>query len=54
MSLTVHPLDSHRLADLDAVFQARGCSVARSCYCIYYRVTNREYQQLEGDRKSVV
>lgn len=34
----VHPLTPGRMADLDAVFQARGCSVAKGCYCMYYRV----------------
>ncbi len=41
MPLTVHPLTSERLADLDTVFQARGCSVAKSCYCMYYRVPGK-------------
>ena len=37
MALTVHPLTPERMTDLDAVFQARGCSVAKHCYCMYYR-----------------
>jgi GNAT superfamily N-acetyltransferase len=37
MPLTVHPLTADRMADLDAVFRARGCSVARNCWCMYYR-----------------
>lgn len=37
MTLTVLPLTAERMPDLDAVFQARGCSVARNCYCMYYR-----------------
>jgi GNAT superfamily N-acetyltransferase len=41
--LTALPLTANRMQDLDTVFQARGCSVARNCYCIYYRVTSREY-----------
>jgi GNAT superfamily N-acetyltransferase len=41
MPLTVHPLTPERLTDLDAVFQARGCSVAKNCYCMYYRVSGK-------------
>lgn len=33
----VEPLSLDRLADLDAVFGARGCAEARRCYCMYYR-----------------
>lgn len=39
MLLTVHPLTPERMADLDALFQARGCSVAKPCYCMYYRLS---------------
>ncbi|HEX5045326.1 MAG TPA: GNAT family N-acetyltransferase [Candidatus Polarisedimenticolaceae bacterium] len=41
--LTIHPLTPERWPDLEAVFGARGCSIARSCWCMAYRVT--------GDRK---
>ena len=37
MKLTVHPLTPERWPDLEALFNARGCSVARSCWCMYYR-----------------
>ncbi|MEP6998313.1 MAG: GNAT family N-acetyltransferase [Betaproteobacteria bacterium] len=37
MKLTVLPLTSKRWADLEALFNARGCSVARGCWCMYYR-----------------
>lgn len=37
MTLTVLPLTPSRMPDLDALFQARGCSVAKPCYCMYYR-----------------
>ncbi|HMW24035.1 MAG TPA: GNAT family N-acetyltransferase [Burkholderiaceae bacterium] len=37
MSLTVLPLTPERLPDLDTVFQARGCSIAKACYCMHYR-----------------
>jgi GNAT superfamily N-acetyltransferase len=39
MKLAVHPLTPDRWADLEAVFQAPGCSVARGCWCMYYRTS---------------
>lgn len=41
MPLAVLPLTSERMPDLDAVFQARGCSVAKNCYCMYYRKSGK-------------
>lgn len=35
--LTVRPLTPGRWGDLEAIFKARGCSVARGCWCMYYR-----------------
>lgn len=37
MKLTVRPLTPSRWTDLEALFNARGCSVARQCWCMYYR-----------------
>jgi ribosomal protein S18 acetylase RimI-like enzyme len=37
MKLNVLPLTPERWPDLEALFKARGCSVARSCWCMYYR-----------------
>ena len=37
MKLTVHPLTPDRWPDLEAIFNAKGCSVARGCWCMYYR-----------------
>src|SRR6266436_6058493 len=37
MKLTVLPLTPERWPDLGAIFNARGCSVARGCWCMYYR-----------------
>jgi hypothetical protein len=37
MKLTVRPLTPERWPDLEAVFNAKGCSVARGCWCMYYR-----------------
>jgi GNAT superfamily N-acetyltransferase len=40
--LTLHPLTPDRFADLEAVFDAKGCSIARNCWCMYYRVSGKE------------
>lgn len=37
MKLTVLPLTPARWPDLEAVFGARGCSIARMCWCMHYR-----------------
>ena len=41
MALTVRPLTPERFADLEAIFAAKGCSVARGCWCMYYRVSGK-------------
>jgi ribosomal protein S18 acetylase RimI-like enzyme len=35
--LSVRPLTPERWPDLEVIFNARGCSVARACWCMYYR-----------------
>src|SRR6266496_6278772 len=37
MKLAVLPLTPERWPDLEAIFNAKGCSVARGCWCMYYR-----------------
>ncbi len=37
--MVVRPLTPDRWADLEALFHAKGCSVARGCWCMYYRVS---------------
>jgi ribosomal protein S18 acetylase RimI-like enzyme len=37
VKLTVLPLTPERWNDLEALFNAKGCSVARGCWCMYYR-----------------
>jgi GNAT superfamily N-acetyltransferase len=37
MKLTVLPVTPGRWPDLEAVFTARGCSIARGCWCMAYR-----------------
>jgi ribosomal protein S18 acetylase RimI-like enzyme len=37
MKIRVAPLTPARWPDLEAVFKARGCSIARGCWCMAYR-----------------
>jgi GNAT superfamily N-acetyltransferase len=39
MKLTAAPLTLDRWPDLEAVFNAKGCSVARGCWCMAYRLS---------------
>jgi GNAT superfamily N-acetyltransferase len=41
VELDTRPLTAARFRDLEAVFGARGCGVARSCWCMYYRRSGR-------------
>lgn len=49
---TVEPLTPARMPDLDAVFQARGCSVAHQCQCMYYRRRGGTFDDW-GDEDSI-
>lgn len=51
MDLTVEPLTRARWADLEAIFSARGCSVARSCWCMYYRDSGPSTLLAPGERR---
>ena len=48
MKLTVHPLTPDRWSDLEALFNAKGCSVARGCWCMYYRRSGSRAQLPAG------
>jgi len=37
--IDVHPLTPARWPDLEAIFEAKGCSVALGCWCMAYRVS---------------
>jgi GNAT superfamily N-acetyltransferase len=39
MKVTVVPLTPDRWPDLEAIFKAKGCSVARGCSCMAYRLS---------------
>ena len=43
MKINVFPVTPARWPDLEAVFNARGCSVARSCWCMAYRRSGAQY-----------
>jgi GNAT superfamily N-acetyltransferase len=49
MTLVVRPLTPGRWDDLEAIFGARGCSVARGCWCMYYRVSGKGALTRPGD-----
>lgn len=40
--IKLEPLTPERWHDFETVFGERGCSVARSCWCMYYRATGRD------------
>lgn len=42
MTLTVEPLTPARFPDVEALFAARGCSMARQCFCMAYRLSGRK------------
>ena len=50
--LDVAPLTLNRWHDVEAIFNARGCSVARGCWCMYYRVSGAEPAPPPGKRMS--
>jgi predicted GNAT family acetyltransferase len=51
MPITVRPLTPARWNDLESVFNARGCSVARGCWCMYYRVSGKGAYTRPGDEQ---
>jgi ribosomal protein S18 acetylase RimI-like enzyme len=48
MKLTVHPLTPAHWPDLEAIFNAKGCSIARQCWCMYYRRSGGRGKMPEG------
>ena len=48
--LALEPLTPDRWPDLEALFNARGCSVARRCWCMCYRLSGRESGLLSAER----
>lgn len=52
MKLTVHPLTPERWPDLESIFQAKGCSIARSCWCMYYRRSGKSPDLRPGESQT--
>jgi ribosomal protein S18 acetylase RimI-like enzyme len=48
MQLAIHPLTPERWPDLEAIFNAKGCSIARQCWCMYYRRSGGRGKVPEG------
>ena len=48
MKVTVVPVTPDRWSDLEAVFNAKGCSVARGCWCMAYRRSGSRGQLPRG------
>jgi ribosomal protein S18 acetylase RimI-like enzyme len=51
-TLTVLPASPERWPDLEKVFAARGCSVARGCWCMFYRRTGGQASWPIGGSRS--
>ena len=47
-AISVRPLTPARWADFEAVFNAKGCSIARGCWCMFYRRSGAEPPQPKG------
>lgn len=42
MAFTILPLTPARWPDLEALFESKGCSIARGCWCMYYRESGKQ------------
>ena len=52
MEITVYPLTPARWPDLEAIFNARGCSVARGCWCMAYRQSGSQEPSQTGTTRA--
>jgi GNAT superfamily N-acetyltransferase len=43
--LIIQPLTPERWPDLEAIFNAKGGSIARGCWCMYYRQTGAQWNE---------
>lgn len=50
--LEVLPATAARWSDVEAVFGARGCSVARGCWCMFYRHTGKGAEPPAGQTRA--
>ena len=54
MKLTILPVTPERWTDLEAIFKARGCAIARSCWCMAYRRSGSQAQPPPGMTRAEV
>ena len=54
MKLTVLPVTPERWIDLEAIFKAKGCSVARGCWCMAYRLSGSQAPPPPGSTRAEV
>ena len=52
MRMTVKPVTPARWPDVERVFAARGCSVARQCWCMFYRRSGAPPPLRKGRRRA--
>jgi GNAT superfamily N-acetyltransferase len=58
MNITIAPLTPDRWPDLEAVFNSKGCSIARGCWCMAYRLSgarepSRGMTRTQGNRAAL-
>jgi ribosomal protein S18 acetylase RimI-like enzyme len=54
VKLTVLPVTPERWTDLESIFKARGCSVARGCWCMAYRLSGSQAPPPAGTTRAEV
>jgi GNAT superfamily N-acetyltransferase len=52
MNLVVLPLTAERWTDLESIFNAKGCSIARGCWCMYYRRSGKSTDARPGESQT--
>jgi GNAT superfamily N-acetyltransferase len=52
MTMVVHPLTPERWPDLEAMFTAKGCSIAKRCWCMYYRRSGKSSDLQPGETQT--
>jgi predicted GNAT family acetyltransferase len=54
VKLTVAPLSSERWSDLESLFAGKGCSFARTCWCMDYRLSGKRPALAPGQIRAEV
>jgi ribosomal protein S18 acetylase RimI-like enzyme len=52
MKLTFAPLNANRWPDLETVFAGKGCSFARTCWCMEYRFSGKRPELEPGQARA--